>query len=116
MRCFQLCADPKKAVWKNYNVAVTFDFANNNYTAFIDNGATCGILDAGETIIKTAQMPQGINLQNAGLDALVRFDRRGFPFDCTSPVPLSVSGYVAFTNGARTLTINLTIAGSSSIQ
>ena len=107
-----------RAIRENEIVAVAFDFANDRYTAFVDNGAGAnagnGIQDAGEATVKNVQMPGGIDLQNLTLVdvlgvsvAVVRFNRRGFP---------DASGNIVVANGPRTRTINLTLGGSSSIQ
>jgi prepilin-type N-terminal cleavage/methylation domain-containing protein len=96
-----------RAVRENDIVTVSFDFANESYNAFVDNSGD-GIQDAGERTVKTGQMPPNIDLQDTGLGALVMFDRRGYP---------SISGNVVrVTNGSATRTVNLTLAGSVSIQ
>ena len=107
-----------RAIRENGIVSVTFDLANDRYTAFLDNGAGAnagnGIQDAGEATVKNVQMPGGIDLQNLTLVdvlgvsvAVVRFNRRGFP---------DASGNIVVANGPRTRTINLTLGGSSRIQ
>ena len=98
-----------RAIREHTNVAVTFDFVNNTYLAFLDNGANPGngIREADEIIIKTGRMPAGIDLQNTGLGALVQFNRRGFP---------DVSGNIAVSHTSGARVINLTLAGSVNIQ
>lgn len=98
-----------RAIRENAIVRVNFDFGNDTYVAFIDNGANAdnGIQEADEVMIKNGQMPAGIDLQDAGLGGAVRFTRRGFP---------DVSGDITIDNGNRTQTVNLTLGGSSSIQ
>ena len=105
-----------RAVRENDVVSVNFDFSNDSYLTFLDNGAGAdagnGTQEAGETTVKNGQMPAGIDLQNSGLvDALniqvnlVRFDRRGFP---------DASGDIVIANGSIKRTINLTLGGSAS--
>ena len=98
-----------RAIRENAIVRVNFDFGNDTYVAFIDNGANAdnGIQEADEVMIKNGQMPAGIDFQDAGLGGAVRFTRRGFP---------DVSGDITIDNGNRTQTVNLTLGGSSSIQ
>ena len=98
-----------RAIRENAIVRVNFDFGNDTYVAFIDNGANAdnGTQEADEVMIKNGQMPAGIDLQDAGLGGAVRFTRRGFP---------DVSGDITIDNGNRTQTVNLTLGGSSSIQ
>jgi prepilin-type N-terminal cleavage/methylation domain-containing protein len=101
-----------RAVRENAIVAVTFNFTNDSYVAFVDNSGD-GIQNGIERTVKTGRMPQGIDLQDSGLGALVMFDRRGFPTtDGVNPL----SGNVVVSNGSGTQTINLTLAGSASIQ
>ena len=107
-----------RAVRENAVVSVNFDFVNDSYLTFLDNGAGAdagnGTQEAGEATVKNGQMPAGIDLQNSGLvDTLgvavnmVRFTRRGFP---------DASGNIVIANGAIIRTIVLTLGGSSSIQ
>lgn len=98
-----------RAVRENAIVRVNFNFANDTYLAFIDNGANAdnGTQEADEVMVKNGQMPAGIDLQDSGLGGAVRFTRRGFP---------DASGDITINNGTRTQTINLTLGGSSSIQ
>ena len=97
-----------RAVRENANVVVAFDFTNDSYMAFVDNGAAAGngLREADELILKNVQLPAGIDLQNAGLGARVAFNRRGFP---------DTGGNIIVTNGARTQTLSLTLAGSASM-
>ena len=101
-----------RAIRENAIVRVNFNFGNDTYLAFIDNGVNAdnGIQEADEVILKNGQMPAGIDLQNPAVNPLggaVRFTRRGFP---------DASGDIEVTNGTRTQTITLTLGGSSSIQ
>ena len=101
-----------RAIRENAIVRVNFDFGNDTYVAFIDNGANAdnGTQEADEVMIKNGQMPAGIDLKNPAVNPLggaVRFTRRGFP---------DVSGNIEITNGTRTQIVNLTLGGSSSIQ
>ncbi len=113
----------KRAVSENANVAVTFDFANEAYLVFIDDGASPddGIRQADEKIIKSGQMPPGIDLLdgdengNFPLSTIFHFNRRGFPFDLSVAPAAAQGGNVTVTNGSRAQTINLTLAGSSSL-
>jgi prepilin-type N-terminal cleavage/methylation domain-containing protein len=100
-----------RAVRENGIVSVNFDFVNDSYLMFLDNGAGAnagnGTQEAGEATVKNGQMPAGIDLQNSGLGALVRFNPRGFP---------DASGNIVIANGTIIRTIVLTLGGSSSIQ
>jgi type IV fimbrial biogenesis protein FimT len=100
-----------RAVRENSVVRVTFDFANDRYLAFVDNGAGAnadnGTQEADEATIKNGQMPAGIDLSDDTLGPMVRFDRRGFP---------DASGNIDVSNGTISKTINLTLGGSASIQ
>ena len=98
-----------RAIRENAIVRVNFDFGNDTYQAFIDNGVNAdnGTREADEVMVKNGKMPAGIDLQDSGLGGAVRFTRRGFP---------DASGDIDVTNGTRTQTINLTLGGSSSIQ
>ena len=100
-----------RAVRENDIVSVTFDFANDRYLAFLDNGAGAsagnGIQEAGEVTVKNGQLPAGIDLQDSGLGLVVRFNRRGFP---------DASGNIVVTNGTISRTLILTLGGSASIQ
>ena len=101
----------KSATRQNTDVALDFDFINDSYVACIvssDNG-TC---DPGEEIIKSGQMHPAIDLQNVDLGNF-QFDRRGFPTD-TANNP--VSGNLTIASESQTRTINLTLAGSLSVQ
>ncbi len=100
-----------RAIRENDIVSVAFDFVNDRYTAFVDNGAGAnagnGTQEAGEATVKDGRMPAGIDLQNSGLGTVVQFNRRGFP---------DASGNIVVANGTVTRTINLTLGGSSSVQ
>ncbi len=101
-----------RAVRENAIVTVIFDINNENYLAFVDNGAGAnagnGIQNAGEVTVKNGRMPAGIDLQSANFGgvAVVQFTRRGFP---------NFSGNVVVANSTRTETINLTLGGNASI-
>ncbi len=101
----------KRAVRENADVAVDFDFANDSYVVCVVNSDN-GNCDAGEQIVKNVQMPGGIDLVFVDL-ANFQFDRRGFPTDIPNN---PVSGSVSVSNGETILTINMTLAGSCSIQ
>ena len=101
----------KRATRENADVAIDFDFANDSYAACLvssDNG-TC---DPGEQVIKSVQMRPGIDLADVDLGNF-QFDRRGFP---TNVANNPVSGNLTIANEFQTRTINLTLAGSLSIQ
>ena len=101
----------KRATRENGDVAIDFDFANDSYVTCIvssDNG-TC---DPGEQIIKRVQMRPGIDLADVDLGNF-QFDRRGFPTDVANN---PVSGNLTIANDFQTRTINLTLAGSLSIE
>jgi type IV fimbrial biogenesis protein FimT len=99
-----------RAVRENDIVRVTFDFANDSYLVFVDNGAGAdagnGIQDVGEATVKNGRMPAGIDLESTDF-AWVQFDRRGLS---------DASGDIVIANGAIKRTINLTLGGSASIQ
>ena len=106
----------KTAIKENGDVAFDFDFANDSYVVCVvtsDNG-TC---DAGEQIVRSVQMPDGIDLELVDLalpdGGNFQFDRRGFP---TNVANAPVSGGVSVSNGATTQIISMTLAGSCSIQ
>ena len=96
-----------RAVRENDIVSVNFDFANENYRTFLDNGAGAnagnGTQEAGEATVKNGQMPGGIDLQDSTLGAVVRFNRRGFP---------DAGGNIVIANGSNTRTVSLTLGGS----
>jgi prepilin-type N-terminal cleavage/methylation domain-containing protein len=101
----------KRAARENADVTIDFDFANDSYVACLvntDNG-TC---DPGEQIVSSVQMPPGIDLADVDLGNF-QFDRRGFPTDVANN---PVSGNLTVSNDTKTRTINLTLAGSISIQ
>jgi len=101
----------KRAVRENADVSIDFDFANDSFVACIvssDNG-TC---DPGEQIVQSVRMPPGIDLADVDLGNF-QFDRRGFPTDVANN---PVSGNLTVSNDSRSRTINLTLAGSISIQ
>ena len=101
----------KRAARENADVAIDFDFANDSYVACIVNSDN-GTCDPGEQIIKSARMHPGIDLEDVDLGNF-QFDRRGFPTDVANN---PVSGNLTISNGSQTRTINLTLAGSLSIQ
>ena len=103
-----------RAVRENSVVRVTFDFANDRYLAFVDNGAGAnadnGTQEADEATIKNGRMPAGIDLRDAQapldpLGPVVQFLPRGFP---------DTSGSIVVRNGTISRTINLTLGGSAS--
>ena len=106
-----------RAVRENSIVSVNFNFVNDSYLTFLDNGAGAdagnGIQDAGEATVKNGRMPAGIDLQDATIPPLVplgpvvQFNPRGFP---------DASGDIVITNGTISRTINLTLGGSASIN
>ena len=95
-----------RAVRENADVVILLDYPNDSYTAFVDTSGN-GSQDVGERTVKTAQMPPGIDLQDDTLGSTVTFNRRGFP---------AAGGNVVVSNSTQTRTINLTLAGTSSIQ
>ena len=102
----------RRAVRENESVSVEFDFGNERYRVFFDNGPppqTCnGLLDGGEILIRDwTPLPQTVDLQDAGLGGTVCFNRRGFP---------NSSGDIRVANGANSQTIRLTLGGAASIQ
>ena len=103
-----------RAIRENGIVRVTFDFANDSYLVFVDNGAGAnadnGTQEADEATVKNGRMPAGIDLKDGASDPLgplVRFTRRG--------LPTAASGNIDIANGALKRTINLTLGGSASI-
>lgn len=101
-----------RAVRENADVVISLDYPNDSYTAFVDTSGD-GSQDAGERTVKTGQMPPGINLQDDTLGNVVVFTRRGFP---TSDGSAPLQGNIVVSNGSQTRTINLTLAGTSSVQ
>jgi prepilin-type N-terminal cleavage/methylation domain-containing protein len=101
----------RRAVRENTDVAVDFNFANDSYVVCVVN-TDDGICDAGDQTVKSVQLPGGIDLE---LDTLnnFQFDRRGFP---TNVANAPVFGNVIVSNGETDLTIEMTLAGSCSIQ
>ena len=88
-----------RAVRENSIVSVNFNFVNDSYLTFLDNGAGAdagnGTQEAGETTVKNGRMPAGIDLQDATiplvpLGPVVQFTPRGFP---------DASGDIVITNG-----------------
>jgi prepilin-type N-terminal cleavage/methylation domain-containing protein len=106
-----------RAIRENSIVSVNFNFVNDSYLTFLDNGAGAdagnGTQEAGETTVKNGRMPAGIDLQDATIPPLVplgpvvRFTPRGFP---------DASGDIVITNGNISRTINLTLGGSASFK
>jgi type IV fimbrial biogenesis protein FimT len=99
----------RRAVRENADVAVDFNFANDSYVVCVDtsNNANC---DAGEQIVKSVQMPGGIDLVDGGLGNF-QFDRRGFP-------TIGVAGniLVRIRNSTTDQKIQMTLAGSCYIE
>ena len=64
---------------------MTVLFSGNGYQVFIDNGATPGVLDAGERLLRNRQLAAGISIDLGGTDFsgndYVRFNNRGLPED-----------------------------------
>jgi hypothetical protein len=81
-------------------------FDDEGYEACIDTSDNDDCED-GERVVKNGQMPPGIDLQDDTLGNTVTFNRRGFP---------AGGGNVVVSNGSQTRTINLTLAGTSSVQ
>jgi len=71
-----------KAVQENTFAAVLFS-SENRYQVFIDNGATPGVLDAGERVIRDRQLETGVSIDLGSTDfsgnLYARFDNRGIP-------------------------------------
>ena len=95
-----------RAVRENADVVIELKFNEDWYEACIDTSVN-GACEGGERIVKTAHMPPGIDLQNGTLGDTVAFNRRGFP---------ATGGTIIVSNGSQTRTIELTLAGTSSIQ
>ena len=83
-----------KAVQENGVVAVLF--SGNGYQVFIDNGATPGVLDAGERRIRNRQLEAGVSIDLGSTDfngnLYARFNNRGLPEDIGSVVVVSSGG------------------------
>jgi type IV fimbrial biogenesis protein FimT len=77
-----------RAVKENASVVVNFSMLTNDYFAFVDNGEGGGVAgneirDGGERLVRTMQMPPGIDISNVafGTDTKVRYTSRGLLFN-----------------------------------
>jgi type IV fimbrial biogenesis protein FimT len=77
-----------KAVKENANTAISFDFVNDTYTAWIDNGTGGGAGNfiyeplQGESIFEQAALPNGIDLYQDASSNIANpfaYNNRGFP-------------------------------------
>lgn len=70
-----------KAVQENGFVAVAF--SGNGYQVFIDTGATPGVIDTGERLLRDRQLPAGVSIDLGTTDFngndYARFNNRGLP-------------------------------------
>ena len=82
------------AVRENGPVAVLF--SDNGCQVFIDNGATPGVLDAGERRIRNRQLETGVSINLGSTDfngnLYARFNNRGLPEDDGEVVIISSGG------------------------
>ena len=82
------------AVRENGSVAVLF--SGNGYQVFIDNGASPGVLDAGERRIRNRQLEAGVSIDLGSTDfngnLYARFNNRGLPEDIGTVVVVSSGG------------------------
>ncbi len=74
------------AVKEHFNVVVRFTIGAGTagtYVAFVDNGAVAGTQEAGEEVVATGTMPEGVNLYFAafagGWGSATRFSPMGLP-------------------------------------
>ncbi len=109
-----------KAVKENANVTIQFAPGNDNYTAFLDNGAGGGTSGDGvqngtERTLKNKNMPAGINLNNTNFAGdRISFNTRGLP----NPA-IGVGGPLTITiqnaNGTSSRQIRVSQTGNSRI-
>ena len=103
-----------KAVKENADVAIQFAPGNNNYTAFLDNGAGGGTAGDGvqngtERTLKNEVMPAGINYNTNFANHRIIFSGRGMP----TP---SLGGTVTIQNSNSTIRrITVSQTGNSRI-
>jgi type IV fimbrial biogenesis protein FimT len=97
-------------------VTILFNPANDQYTVFNDDGGGNDdnegnlAIDAGETIIKTVQLPNGVDLTDDtgfGLNDHARFNQLGQAWGAGSAV---------ISNGGNFLRVRTTLIGNLSIQ
>jgi prepilin-type N-terminal cleavage/methylation domain-containing protein len=97
-------------------VTIQFNPATDQYTMFNDDGGGNDdnegnlAIDAGETVIKTVQLPNGVDLTSDtgfGLNDHARFNQLGQSWGAGSAV---------ITNGANFLRVRTTLIGNLSIQ
>ena len=75
----------QRAIRENGQCAVIFDIVNNQYTLFVDNGATPNNWnrEADEDLLKTVPMPDDVTMYAESFPGTgapgVRFDGRGLP-------------------------------------
>ena len=74
---------------------VTVLFSGNSYQVFIDD-ANAGVLDAGERLFRTRQLPAGVSIDLGNTDFNgndhARFNSRGLPDDIGNVVVEGLSG------------------------
>lgn len=76
-----------RAIRENTNVAFVCNTGGNSYSLFVDNGSGGGtadnwVQDGTEQLIRSVEMPEGVNMYDASFSGGVprcRFDGRGLP-------------------------------------
>ena len=114
------------AIRENTSCALVFDTSTDpdSYMVFIDNVTTNLVRDAGETILKTVDIPRTVTMTGASFDgdAAIGFNSRGIPYRYDSGPPAQVldlanPGTVTLQNTKNNYRrIRLTIVGLSRIQ
>jgi Tfp pilus assembly protein FimT len=114
------------AIRENISCALVFDTSTDpdSYTVFRDNVTTNLIQDAGETVLRTVDMPKNVTMTGASFDGdvAIGFNSRGLPYTYDSGPPAQVldlasPGTVTLQNIKNNYRrIRLTIVGLSRIQ
>lgn len=114
------------AIRENTSCALVFDTSTDpdSYMVFLDNVSTNLVRDAGETILKTVDLPRNVTMTGASFDgdAAIGFNSRGIPYRYDSGPPAQVldlanPGTVTLQNIKNNYRrLRLTIVGLSRIQ
>ena len=101
-----------RAIKENANTVIDFDLANDQYTAFVDNGAGAfagdGIQNGTEAIIKQVTMLPDIDMNNSTF--------AGNTFGYNSRGLSTSGGTLSITNNINTTNIIANIAGNIRVQ
>jgi type IV fimbrial biogenesis protein FimU len=66
------------AIKRGTTVGISFDLATNQCTTFVDNGANQQVLDAGDTVLNTLSLPDGVDMYALDSGAtVIGFSGRG---------------------------------------